>query len=134
MEKVSGLQLHWYLQYWINSTKRIDYGISSVVGIGESTRVTLERLGEFPMPIDLVVNYADGSREMYYIPMNELLGKKPIEDHSFPRIDLPIWHWVEPTYRLTIKKPSSQISSLEIDPTKRMADINRKNNKIVLLP
>jgi hypothetical protein len=77
MEKVSGLQLHWYLQYWINSTKRIDYGISSVVGIGESTRVTLERLGEFPMPIDLVVNYADGSREMYYIPMNELLGKKP---------------------------------------------------------
>ncbi|MGH2564253.1 MAG: M1 family metallopeptidase, partial [Ginsengibacter sp.] len=29
-ERVSGLQLDWYQQYWINSTKTIDYGIDSL--------------------------------------------------------------------------------------------------------
>ncbi len=57
MEKVSGLQLKWYLNYWVNTTKKIDYGIRTVLESQGSTFVTLDRVGDFPMPIDLVVTY-----------------------------------------------------------------------------
>jgi hypothetical protein len=129
MEKVSGLQLHWYLRYWIGTTKKIDYSISSLVERDGSTYVTLDRLGEFPMPIDLLVTYADGTKELFYIPMNELLGSKPVEPKSGPRTDAIAWPWVNPSYTLKIGKSVSAISTLEIDPSQRMADFNRKNNK-----
>jgi aminopeptidase N len=31
MEKTSGLQLKWYANYWLQTTKRIDYGVKSAV-------------------------------------------------------------------------------------------------------
>lgn len=130
MEKVSGLQLAWYLNYWINTTKRIDYNVKTVVATGDETLVTLERIGEFPMPIDLMVTYKDGSKELYYIPLNETLGNKPVEDKNVQRYDLQAWPWVNPTYALKIKRRADEIASVEIDPTLRLADIDRKNNKI----
>ena len=129
MEKVSGLQLHWYLRYWIGTTKRIDYGISTLVDREGATFVTLERVGEFPMPIDLLVTYSDGTKELFYISMNELLGNKPVDDKSIPRSEALPWPWVNSTYTLKIPKPIVSITSLEIDSNQRMADINRKNNK-----
>lgn len=132
MEKVSGLQLHWYLRYWIGTTKRIDYGINSVIEREGSTYITLERVGEMPMPIDLLITYNDGSKEMYYVSMNELFGNKPQEDKTIPRIENTPWPWVNPTYTLKMLKPVSSIATLEIDPSQRMADINRKNNKWVM--
>jgi len=131
MEKTSGLQLHWYLRYWIGTTKRIDYSINSVIEKDGYTFVTLERYGEFPMPIDLVVTYNDGNKELYYISTNELLGNKPQEDKSLKQIDNTPWPWVNTTYTLKITKPIASIAALEIDPSQRMADINRKNNKWV---
>ncbi|MDZ7808420.1 MAG: hypothetical protein U5K71_15110 [Gracilimonas sp.] len=38
------------------------------------------------------------------------------------------WTWVEPTYNLVINKPASQIKSITIDPSQRLADINKENN------
>jgi hypothetical protein len=64
--------------------------------------------------------------------MNEMLGNKPVEDKTIARNDLEAWPWVNPTYTLKVAKPSSQIKSLEIDPTKRMADIDQDNNLINL--
>ncbi len=130
MEKVSGLQLKWYLSYWINTTKRIDYGIQSVVENDGKTLVTLQRHGEFPMPVDLVVTYNDGSKELFYIPLNETLGNKQIEDKDLDRQDLVAWPWVNPSYTVGINKKVSEIASIEIDPSKRMADIDRKNNRL----
>lgn len=130
MEKISGLQLHWYYRYWIQTIKRIDYGITSIVADGASTSITLQRIGELPMPIDLLVTYKDGTSELYYVPMNELLGRKPVEDEAVKRIDLDPWPWVYPSYTLTVNRKSTDIASVEIDPTQRMADINRKNNKV----
>ena len=34
MEKTSGLELKWYLSYWVNTTKKIDYGIRNVLKQG----------------------------------------------------------------------------------------------------
>lgn len=131
MEKVSGLQLHWYLRYWINTTKRIDYAISSLIEKDGITLVDLQRVGEFPMPIDLVVTLKDGTKELYYISMNELMGSKPAEDKA-KRVIVESWPWVNSNYTLKINRKSNEIESIEIDPSQRLADINRKNNKIVI--
>jgi hypothetical protein len=130
MEKTSGLQLKWYMSYWLNTTKRIDYGIKNFVSDENASMITLERIGEFPMPIDLMVTYTDGSKELFYIPMNETLGNKPAEDPTLQRVELETWFWVNPTYTFKIRKSGADIVSLEIDPSLRMADIERKNNKL----
>jgi aminopeptidase N len=132
MEKTSGLQLHWYLRYWINTTKRIDYSIGAVFENEKGTIVELLRLGEFPMPMDLTVTFKDGSKQQYYISLNELLGNKAFEAASEKPTILEPWPWVNPSYSLIINKKIAEIESIEIDPSLRMADVNRKNNKAIL--
>ncbi len=133
MEKVSGLQLHWYLRYWINTTKRIDYSIGAMTSTETETLVDLTRVGEFPMPIDLMVTYKDGKKELIYIPLNELLGAKPAENASVNVTVAEAWPWVNPSYTVKINRKISEIESIEIDPSLRLADVNRKNNKAVLI-
>lgn len=128
MEKESGMQLHWYLRYWIYTTKHIDYSIDRVEAKGDETSIELKRIGTFPMPIDLVITYKNGEREMLYIPMNETLGNKPSEDPALKQTALKTWNWVEPSYQITLSKKLSEIASIEIDPSQRMADVDRGNN------
>lgn len=130
MEKSSGLNLSWYMNYWVNTSKRIDYSVKSVIDKQGASFITLERLGEFPMPVDLLVTYKDGSKEMLYIPLNEMMGNKGGEDPALKRTDLQAWPWVYPTYTAQISRKADDIATLEIDPSQRMADIDRKNNKV----
>ncbi|MBA4057911.1 MAG: peptidase M1, partial [Marivirga sp.] len=132
MEKISGLQLKWYLSYWVNTTKKIDYGIRSVIEKDGASFITLDRIGEFPMPVDLIVTFKDGTKVMFYIPTNETLGNKVVEGKSIQRNDLDAWPWVYPSYTLRVSNRVSEISSIEIDPSLRMADIERGNNMIEL--
>lgn len=132
MEKVSGMQLHWYLRYFIYTTKTIDYSVKTVVENEGNTFVTLGRIGDFPMPVDLMVTFEDGTKELYYIPLSQTLGNKPIENQEVLRNDLIAWPWVNPEYTVRINRPVEQISRIEIDPTRRMADVNRENNSIDL--
>lgn len=135
MEKVSGLQLKWYMNYFVNTTKHIDYGIRNLVEDATGgTLVSLERVGEFPMPVDLLVTYKDGKKELFYIPLNETLGGKPVEDKSVPRQQLDAWPWVYPIYTLKIPHPTAEIATIEIDPSNRLADVERKNNRLDLPP
>lgn len=129
MEKTSGMQLKWYANYWLYTTKRIDYGVKSAVEEGKATTVTLERVGQMPMPIDLLVTYKDGSKELFYIPLNETFGSKSVEDKTIARTELTEWYWTSPTYAFKINKPLADIALIEIDPQARMADIAKDNNK-----
>lgn len=130
MEKVSGMQLHWYLTYFIHTTKTIDYGIKSVLERDGDTYVRLARLGDFPMPVDLMVTFRDGTKELYYIPLSETLGNKPVEDENVLRNDLVAWPWVKPDYTVRINRPPAEIVSIVIDPSLRMADVKRENNSV----
>ena len=38
------------------------------------------------------------------------------------------WPWVNPTYKLELPTSVSFIKRMEIDPSQRMADVNRSNN------
>jgi hypothetical protein len=131
MEQESNMVLDWYYQYFIETTKHIDYGITSVLGNDQSTYVTLERHKLMPMPIDLMVTYADGSQEIFYMPLRMMRDTKPKET-DVPRTIKPDWPWVNPTYTLEIDRPTSQIKRIEIDPSMRMADVNRDNNVIIM--
>jgi hypothetical protein len=42
----------------------------------------------------------------------------------------PAWQWVAPTYTFETSKPLSALKSIEIDPSYRMPDLNRSNNKL----
>lgn len=116
-EKISGLELDWYLNDWTRTTNTIDYGIKSV----ENDSITLERIGLMPMPIDLTVSYTDGTSEDFYIPLQMMRGEKPTQATI-----LDDWAWAYPTYTF---KTSKTIKSVQIDPKNMMADINRENNK-----
>src|SRR5699024_5992184 len=131
MEKQSGMVLDWYYEYFINSAKTIDYGIESVISEGSSTHVTLKRHDLMPMPIDLQVTYVDGSKKMFHIPLRMMRGSKP-EEEGTNQIVKPDWPWVNPTYTLKLDASTSQIEKLELDPSMRLADINRDNNVVDL--
>lgn len=131
-EEESDMVLDWYYEYFIETTKTIDYGINSVLGDDNSTFVTLKRHDLMPMPIDLMVTYQDGSKELFYIPMRIMRNTKSHEMPDVQRTIKPDWPWVNPTYTLEIDKPASDIKRIEIDPSRRMADIDRDNNIITM--
>lgn len=127
-EQESGIVLDWYHEYWVTTTKTIDYGIANVTGTGSATEVELTRNGLMPMPLDVEVEFSDGSVEHHYIPMRIMWGQK---ENEFPDIERHIqedWPWVFPEYTFTIERSAEDIVRIEIDPTRRMADINRENN------
>ena len=115
-EKVSGLELDWYLIDFGQTTNTIDYAVKAV----EGNRITLERIGLMPMPIDLTVTYADGSTEDFYTPLQMMRGEKPTSATV-----ISDWAWAYPTYTFTVSKP---VSKVQIDPKEAMADINKENN------
>lgn len=128
-EKTSGLQLDWYRGYFVNSTKTIDYGIDSIWEEGGKTRVRVKRIGKMPMPLDIQLKFKDGSTEMHYIPMYLMFGQKPAEDQQ-KRIVYPAWKWTHPEYVIEVDRKVSDLSLVEIDPSYRLADVNRKDNKL----
>lgn len=130
-EKVSGMELDWYKEYWINTTKTIDYAIGDINVVDGKTQIILKRVGKMPMPVDLLVTYKDGTQELHYIPMNLMYGEKPAEN-TIPRTVHTEWRWTHPEYAVTIGKSILELKSIEIDPSGRLADVNRNNNKLVI--
>lgn len=133
MERVSDIELKWYMSYWVNTTKKIDYAVRSVVEESGTTLILLERVGDFPMPIDLVVTFKDGTRQLLYIPLNEMLGSKKQEETSIKQQNLDAWRWVNPTYVAQLHRPVAEITSVEIDPSHRLADVDQSNNRLDLV-
>lgn len=127
-ERVSGIQLKWYLTDWTQTTNSIDYGIQSVVETDEDqTEITLRRLQEMPMPVDLLVNLKNSQQKLYYIPLTIMRGQKE-NPYNMPWTQLEDWSWANPEYRFLIDLPKEDILSVVIDPTFFLADINRENN------
>ncbi|HVM89386.1 MAG TPA: M1 family metallopeptidase [Puia sp.] len=131
-EKISGVKLDWYKEYWVNTTKTIDYAIDSLWEDAGKTKIRLKAIGKMPMPIDVVIRYKDSSGEIAYIPQYFMFGEKPVEDKSVPRTTFEPWKWTAPTYTFEVNHRLIDMISIEIDPTQRMADIDRKNNKLEL--
>lgn len=128
-EKVSDMKLDWYKEYWVNSTKTIDYAIDSLWEEGGKTRVRISRAGLMPMPVDLQITFKDGAKELHYVPMNLMYGEKPVEFADIPRKTYEPWKWTHSTYVIETSRKLGDFKLAEIDPTQRLADIERKNNR-----
>ncbi len=115
-EKVSGIQLDWYLNEWTQTIHTIDYAVEEI----SNNKISLKRIGQMPMPIDLKVTYTDGSSENFYIPLQMMLGKKPTSATI-----LSDWGWANPNYTFSVKR---SVKKVEIDPSLYMADVDRSNN------
>ena len=124
-EEVSGVNLKWYFNLFLNTTRKIDYAVTGVDG----NTISIANESDFAMPIDLLVEYKDGSKELFYIPLREMRGEKPAENlveyKGAKRTVLEDWFWTKPTYEV---KASKEIKQVTIDPTKRLADVNYDNN------
>jgi len=127
-EKRSGIMLQWYKDYWINTTKTINYAIDSLWDESGKTKIRIKKVGEIPMPLDVQLTFRDGSKEMHYIPMNMMFGAKPVEDATTPRVVHEDWKWTHPTYVFEINKKLFDIKEVNIDPSQRLADVERRNN------
>jgi hypothetical protein len=128
-ELESGMVLDWYHEYFVNTTKTIDYGIGGLKGGASQTEVYLKREGLMPMPVEVEVTDLADKKTTFYIPLDLMRGeKKETQNWSI----LPDWEWVRPVYLLRIPLPASQIKSITIDPKEGMADIDRSNNTLDL--
>ena len=127
MEKESGMVLDWYHDYFVNQTKIIDYSVDSLSANGDATNIYLSKLTQFPMPLDVMIEYKDGSTEMFYIPIRLMRGEKANE-YNMKRTVLEDWEWVKSSYSFEIPTSSDEINRIIIDPSQRLADINLENN------
>ena len=124
-EKVSDLELEWYLNEWTRTPHKIDYGID--VSLLELQRViTLKRKARIPMPIEVVVSYEDGSSDMYYIPNDLLQGYKSFENDVYL---MEPWNWASTEYEFEVQG-NKKVVKVEIDPSKRIADVNQMDNSV----
>ncbi|MEP6674867.1 MAG: M1 family metallopeptidase [Ferruginibacter sp.] len=131
-ENVSGLQLDWYRTFFVNTSKKIDYKIDSLWEENGISKIRLKRIGEMPMPIDLQLTFKDGTVETHNIPLDIMFGNKSAETKDQQFIVHPEWEWTHPYYIVDFKHKLTDLKIAEIDPGKRMADIDRKNNQIEL--
>ena len=122
-EKVSDIELEWYLNDWTRTTNKIDYEISSYDKA--SKRVLLKRKENIPMPLEILATFEDGSKQLYYIPVDLMFGSKKFNKDV---VVLDSWKWVSSEYSFFISEQEKTLVSLEIDPSKRLADINQTDN------
>ena len=126
-EKVSDLELEWYLNDWTRTTNKVDYDLE--IFDKNSRNLSIKRIGRIPMPLEVLVSFGDGSTAMYYIPIDLMQGNKTFDNNV---IVLEPWSWVNTKYVFEVQG-NKKIIKIEIDPSKRLADVNQNKNILELL-
>ena len=126
-ERVSGIQLQWYLTDWTQTTNVIDYKIDRVDGDSGKTKVILYRKGLMPMPLEVLIKYNDGQYDIIYIPISLMRGEKNNPYNVDWKVK-PDWVWANPYYSFDLEKGVNDIEAIIIDPSNLMADVDKTNN------
>lgn len=118
------VDLNWFFDQWLETTKRIDYKVGSVKKVnGDSLQITFKRKGEMQMPIDFTVIAKDGKRADYYIPNTWFVKETNATV-------LPKWYgWgkLNQKHTVTVKSPG-KLYNVIIDTTYRLADVYQVDN------
>ena len=126
-EKVSDLELEWYLNDWTRTTNKVDYDLE--IFDKDSRDLSIKRIGRIPMPLEVLVSFGDGSTAMYYIPIDLMQGNKTFNNNV---VILEPWSWVNTEYVFEIQG-NKKVIKIEIDPSKRLADVNQNKNILEFL-
>jgi hypothetical protein len=131
MEKQSGLELDWYFDQWINTTRTLDYGILEVLQVDDSLLVTLVRKGEMVMPADLRITWRNGERTDHHVPLSLTRGAKTEDSERAGFVVHEPWQWTNSTYTIVVKGDIGSLEAVVIDPLERTADMDRSNNSVL---
>lgn len=129
--------LNWFFDQWMETTKNIDYKISSIKKLNtkliakhdsSSTnvyRIDFSRLGRMEMPIDFTITNWNGKKYNYYIPNNWF--RKPTNATVLPK--WYGWDLLNGNYQATVTI-TGNIKEVQIDPTHTLADKDLTNNSL----
>lgn len=128
MEKESGMVLDWYNEYFVNTTKSIDYAIDTVHTANNNEVIQIKRIGDMPVPIEVEIETTDGMFTYWYIS-HDLTRQMnfPYAGSEIQWIAAPFWNWVEPLYLIALPE-GKKIKKITLDPYRKWADVNRENN------
>ncbi len=130
LEQKSGMQLHWFHDLWIGTTQTVDYAITDMRGAGRGfTRISFEKLGYFPMPLEVEIGLDNGETRTLYIPSDLTLKSKP----GF-NFYAEVWPWTRKSHTVEIELASKDIKYIHIDPLGSVPDVNLANNRKPELP
>ena len=124
MEKTSHMELDWFQDHWVNTTKTMDYAIDTII----DNQLILENMGTFPMPLDVLITTKDGKRHLFYIPLTIMRINKEGESNYDYYTVAKDWPWTNKSYTLPLNINVEDIESIEIDESGRMLDVDRTNN------
>lgn len=108
IEDVTGEDLGWFWRSWYYETWVLDQRVTNVSASNGETIITIEDIGNIPMPVYLEVTFEDGSTRMETIDVGHWL-----EGHRTKELGL------------TTRSP---VVKVEIDPELLFPDVNRNNN------
>ena len=128
MEKAGGMELDWYFNEWINSTRTLDMAVDTVFARGDSVVIVLERRGGMIMPVDVEVAFAKRDATIYHVPLSLMLGAKAGGSENFSFIQAKPWQWTDLLYELVVPGKLKELERVVIDPGGRLADVDRSNN------
>lgn len=111
MENVSGEELNWFWRGWFINKWKIDQGIKDVKYVnGDSkngAQITVENIGQLPMPTTVQVKFKDGTEKTVKLPIEVWKRNK---------------EW---TFKLDSTK---EIELVKLDPNSKIPDADAKNN------
>ncbi len=129
-EKESGMELDWYLEYFVNSVNFADYALTDVEDLDGkgTTRVDLKKIGRMPMPLEIEAKLKDGSSRWFYIAPVILRATKPQPAYAENWTVLKDWPWTQSEYSFEIDLDKKEIESVTINPRGRMFEDDVENN------
>ncbi len=128
MEQVSGVELDWYFDQWLNTTRELDLAVDSVAPVGDHSLVILRRNGEMLSPVDLRVTDRNGGVIHVHVPLSLMRGSKPAGSESYAFSVAEPWPWPEREYRVAVPVPFDQLAGVQLLTTGRMADMDATND------
>ncbi len=130
-EKTSGLELDWYKEYWVNTIHNIDYSVLVVKQDEDLNNmfIVMAREEKMPMPVDVEITYSDGSKHQVNVALGMMRGNKGFDFGGGSKVTLAKdWKWTDKAYTLEVYTLGKEVEKVEIDPSGRMADVNKSNN------
>lgn len=108
MSDAAGMDLDWFWRGWYMEPYALDQKIAKVTMVEGGAVVALENNGQMVMPVEMLVEYKDGSSETVTLPVE-------------------IWFATD-RWRATIRTGGRKIERITIDPRGILPDMNRGNN------
>ena len=120
------MELTWFQNYWLNTTKTIDFGIDSVRKSKNALSFTITREG-VPLPVEFSVELKDGTINYYYIPLD--LNNNVKTDFYRTTQSLAKWSCGEPNYSISLPGISiKDVLKITLDPDGFLPDVFMENN------